>query len=84
MEDYNKKAYEEAKEQNESKNRLSAEIKEKLDFLLKKSTSEITHEEMLFVLENMDMQALIDAASEKINTQIINVNDVQKNQDKQK
>jgi hypothetical protein len=34
---------------------------------------------MLFVLENMDMQALIDAASEKINTQIINVNDVQKN-----
>jgi hypothetical protein len=53
--------------------------KEKLERLLKKSTSEITHEEMLFVLENMDMQALIDAATEKINTQIINVNDVQKN-----
>jgi len=53
--------------------------KEKLERLLKKSTSEITHEEMLFVLENMDMQSLINAASEKINTQIINVNDVQKN-----
>jgi hypothetical protein len=53
--------------------------KEKLERLLKKSTSDITHEEMLFVLENMDMQSLIDAASEKINTQIINVNDVQKN-----
>jgi hypothetical protein len=53
--------------------------KEKLERLLKKSTSEITHEEMLFVLENMDMQSLIDAAAEKINTQIINVNDVQKN-----
>ena len=58
--------------------------KEKLERLLKKSPADITHEEMLFVLENMDMQALIDAASEKINTQIINVNDVQKNQDKQK
>jgi hypothetical protein len=79
MEDYNKKAYEEAKEQNESKNRLSAEIKEKLDFLLKKSTSEITHEEMLFVLENMDMQSLIDAATKKQNESIINLTDEQKN-----
>ena len=51
--------------------------KEKLERLLKKSTSEITHEEMLFVLEHMDMQALIDAAVEKQNTKIINVNDVQ-------
>jgi hypothetical protein len=50
-----------------------------LDELLKKSPADITHDEMLFVLENMDMQALIDAASQKINTQIINVNDVQKN-----
>ena len=58
--------------------------KEKLERLLKKSPADITHDEMLFVLENMDMQALINAASEKINTQIINVNDVQKNQDKQK
>jgi len=79
MEDYNKKAYEEAKAQNESKNKLSAEIKEKLDFLLKKSTSEITHEEMLFVLENMDMQSLIDAATKKQNESIINLTDEQKN-----
>jgi acetyl/propionyl-CoA carboxylase alpha subunit len=79
MEDYNKKAYEEAKEQNESKNRLSAEIQSKLDFLLKKSTSEITHEEMLFVLENMDMQSLINAAAEKQNKQITNLTDEQKN-----
>lgn len=53
--------------------------KEKLERLLKKSTSEITHEEMLFVIEHMDMQALIDAATEKLNTQTINVNDIQKN-----
>jgi len=79
MEDYNKKAYEEAKEQNESKNRLSAEMQEKLDTLLKKSTSEITHEEMLFVLENMDMQSLIDAAAEKQNQSIINLNNEQQN-----
>jgi hypothetical protein len=50
-----------------------------LEELLKKSPADITHDEMMFVIENMDMQALIDAASEKINTQIINVNDVQKN-----
>lgn len=53
--------------------------KEKLERLLKKSTSEITHEEMLFVLEHMDMQSLFDAAIQKQNTQTINVNDVQKN-----
>jgi acetyl/propionyl-CoA carboxylase alpha subunit len=80
MEEYKQsKAYLEAKEQNDSKNRLSAEIQSKLDFLLKKSPADITHEEMLFVLENMDMQSLINAASEKINTQIINLNNEQKN-----
>ncbi len=63
---------------------MSEDKKYNLEELLKKSPADITHDEMLFVLENMDMQALIDAASEKINTQIINVNDVQKNQDKQK
>ena len=63
---------------------MSEDKKYNLEELLKKSPTDITHDEMLFVLENMDMQALIDAASEKINTQIINVNDVQKNQDKQK
>jgi acetyl/propionyl-CoA carboxylase alpha subunit len=79
MEDYNKKAYEEAKAQNESKNKLSAEIQSKLDTLLRKSTSEITHEEMMFVLDNMDMQSLINAAAEKQNKQITNLNDEQKN-----
>ena len=63
---------------------MSEDKKYNLEELLKKSPADITHDEMLFVLENMDMQALIDAAAEKINTQIINVNDVQKNQDKQK
>jgi hypothetical protein len=58
---------------------MSEDKKYNLEELLKKSPADITHDEMLFVLENMDMQALIDAASEKINTQIINVNDVQKN-----
>jgi|LakMenE18May11ns_1017448.scaffolds.fasta_scaffold9572769_3 hypothetical protein len=53
--------------------------KEKLERLLKKSPADITHEEMLFVLENMDLQSLINAAAEKHNKQIINVNDVQKN-----
>jgi acetyl/propionyl-CoA carboxylase alpha subunit len=80
MEDYKQsKAYLEAKEQNESKNRLSADIQSKLDFLLKKSPADITHEEMLFVLENMDMQSLINAATEKQNQSIINLNNEQQN-----
>jgi hypothetical protein len=58
---------------------MSENKKYNLDELLKKSPADITHDEMMFVLENMDMQSLIDAATEKINTQIINVNDVQKN-----
>jgi hypothetical protein len=58
---------------------MSEDKKYNLEELLKKSPADITHDEMLFVLENMDMQALINAASQKINTQIINVNDVQKN-----
>ncbi len=66
MEDYKQsKAYLEAKEQNESKNRLSAEIQSKLDFLLKKSPADITHEEIKFVLENMDMQSILNAALNK-------------------
>lgn len=51
--------------------------KEKLERLLKKSTSEITHEEMMFVLEHMDLKSLFDSAIQKQNTKIINVNDVQ-------
>ena len=50
-----------------------------LDELLKKSPNEITHDEMMFVIENMDLQSLFDAAIEKQNKTIINVNDVQKN-----
>lgn len=50
-----------------------------LDELLRKSPNEITHEEMMFVLENMDLESLFNAAIQKQNTQIINVNDVQKN-----
>jgi len=58
---------------------MSEDKKYNLEELLKKSPAEITHDEMMFVLDNMDMQSLINAASEKINTQIINVNDEQKN-----
>ena len=50
-----------------------------LEELLKKSPSDITHDEMMFVIENMDLQSLFDAAIEKQNKTIINVNDVQKN-----
>lgn len=42
-----------------------------LEELLRKATSEITHDEMMFVLENMDMQSLIDAAVEKQNKEFI-------------
>jgi len=66
MEDYKQsKAYLEAKEQNESKNKLSAEIQEKLDTLLRKSPADITHEEIKFVLENMDMHSILNAALNK-------------------
>ena len=66
MEDYKQsKAYLEAKEQNESKNKLSAEMQEKLDTLLRKSPADITHEEIKFVLENMDMHSILNAALNK-------------------
>ena len=79
MEDYNKKAYEEAKAQNDSKNKLSAEMQEKLDTLLKKSPADIKHDEMMFVLENMDLQSLFDAAIKRQNEQITDLTDEQKN-----
>ena len=50
-----------------------------LDELLKKSPADITHEEMMFVLENMDLQSLINAAAEKHNKQITDLTDEQKN-----
>jgi hypothetical protein len=50
-----------------------------LEELLKKSPAEITHDEMLFVLENMDLQSLINAAAEQHNKQITNLTNEQKN-----
>ena len=44
---------------------------EKLNRLLKKSPSEITHEEMMFVLDNMDMESIFKAAVEKTNKEFI-------------
>ena len=79
MEDYNKKAYEEAKAQNDSKNKLSAEMQEKLDTLLKKSPADIKHDEMMFVLENMDLESLFNAAIKRQNEQSTNLIDEQKN-----
>lgn len=42
-----------------------------LQELLKKSPTEITHDEMMFVLENMDMASLFEAAVNKTNKQFI-------------
>jgi len=38
-----------------------------LDELLRKSPTEITHDEMMFVLENMNMESLLQAAAERQN-----------------
>jgi len=43
-----------------------------LDELLKKSPTEITHEELMFVLDNMDMGALLQAAADKNNQNFLN------------
>lgn len=40
-----------------------------LEELLKKSPMEITHDEMMYVLENMNMEALVQAAAAKHNLQ---------------
>ena len=70
MADYkNSKEYLEAKEQNDSKNRLSAEIQEKLSELLKKSPTEIKHDEIMFVLEHMNLESITAAAMQKQNLQ---------------
>lgn len=42
-----------------------------LEELLKKSPKDITHDEMMFVLENMDLAALINAATKKQNEAFI-------------
>jgi hypothetical protein len=41
-----------------------------LEELLKKSPTEITHDEMMFVLENMNLEAITAAAMERQNLQI--------------
>lgn len=56
-----------------------AQSKLKLEELLRKSTSDITHDEMMFVLENMDLQSLFSAATKKQNDIIIKLNDEQRN-----
>jgi len=50
-----------------------------LDELLKKSPADITHEEMMFVIENMDLESLFNAAIQKQNETITNLTDEQKN-----
>lgn len=55
---------------------------EKLNRLLKKSPSEITHEEMMFVLDNMDMESIFKAAVDRTNKEFIDSvkpNDEQQN-----
>lgn len=42
-----------------------------LDELLRKSPMEITHEEMMFVLENMDMGSLLQAAADRQNKEFL-------------
>jgi len=58
---------------------MSEDKKYNLDELLKKSPADITHDEMMFVLENMDLESLFDAAIKKQNEQFINLTDEQKN-----
>jgi hypothetical protein len=50
-----------------------------LDELLRKSPSDITHDEMMYVLENMDLEALFNAAAKRQNEQIIKITNEQKN-----
>ena len=53
---------------------MSKENKEyNLDELLRKSPMEITHEEMMFVLENMDMGSLLKAAADRQNQQFVEI-----------
>ena len=49
---------------------MSKENKEyNLEELLRKSPMDVTHDEMMYVLENMNMEALVQAAAEKHNLQ---------------
>lgn len=44
---------------------------EKLNRLLKKAPSEITHEEMMFVLDNMNLESIFQAAVKRTNKEFI-------------
>lgn len=44
---------------------------EKLNRLLKKAPSEITHEEMMFVLDNMNLESIFEAAVKRTNKEFI-------------
>jgi len=52
---------------------MSENKKYNLEELLKKSPMEITHDEMMFVLENMDMGALLQAAADRQNKEFLEV-----------
>lgn len=49
-----------------------------LEELLKKSPMEITHDEMMFVLENMNLEAITAAAMERQNLVTKKVDDKEK------
>lgn len=51
---------------------MSKENKEyNLEELLRKSPMDVTHDEMMFILENMDMGTILQAAAERQNKQFI-------------
>lgn len=53
-----------------------------LEELLRKSPSEITHDEMMFVLDNMNLESIFQAAVERTNKEFIDSvkpNDEQQN-----
>lgn len=50
-----------------------------LEELLKKSPMEITQDEMQFVLEHMDMNSLLEQASQKLKKDLLTVKNEQNN-----
>lgn len=60
----------EAYEQAQSKLELEKDMQYNLEELLKKSPMDITHSEMMFVLENMNLEQITAAAMERQNLQI--------------
>ena len=58
---------------------MDNETQQKLKELLAKSPSEITHEEMMFVLEHMNLEDIFAQAVKRNNEKFINLSDEQKN-----